>query len=496
MPTKKIDLDFKALFESAPDLYLVLAPDLTIVGASDAYLKATLVKREQVLGRPLFEVFPDNPDDPTATGTSHLSASLDRVLKNRVVDTMAIQKYDIRRPESEGGGFEERHWAPANFPVLNSKGEVQSIIHKVEDVTEYVKLKKERIEQHRVNQELIDKQDQMEKLRQLQKLEAMGQLAGGVAHDFNNFLNIVIMSCEELLTHQELSIAVRGEIERIHKSAGSAADLTRGLLAFSRKQVLQPKALELNASVEKLLNTLLKRLLPENIQLKTSLKATHAKVVIDRGQLDQILLNLVVNARDAMPSGGTVTVETESVHLDEAMSAGHFKVAPGEYVMVSVRDTGVGMDAATQARIFEPFFTTKPMGKGTGLGLATVHGIVSQNQGTIWVYSELNKGTVFKVYLPRTDHEIEAPFEPPKKREKVQGVAPILVVEDQDPLRGIICSVLRSQGYVVHEAENGVKALEFLAGYKGELSLLVTDVIMPDMGGQALAARLKKIRPG
>lgn len=496
MPESTHGLNFKALFENAPDPYLVLSPTLHIIGASHAYLKATLVQRESAIGRHLFDVFPDNPDDPNATGTSHLSASLQRVLQNKKTDIMAIQKYDIRRPESEGGGFEERHWAPSNHPVFNSAGEIEAIIHKAEDVTEFIRLKQERVEQHKLNLELLDQREQQDKVRQAQKLEAMGQLAGGVAHDFNNFLGIVMLSCEELLARQNVSEEVRTEIDRIHKSAKSAADLTRGLLAFSRNQVLQPKAVEVNQAVSQL-HALLKRLLPENVRLTTALGANPSTVIIDHGQLDQIVMNLVVNARDAMPSGGTISVDTENVTLEKPLSTGHFKVEPGKYVLISVRDTGVGMDAATQARLFEPFFTTKPVGKGTGLGLATVHGIVSQNKGTIWVYSELGRGTVFKIYLPSTEQSVEQAVSPlVRKAVDVSGLDPILVVEDQDPLRKIIVSVLQGHGYKVFEAENGVEALKFLNGYSGKLSLLVSDVIMPEMGGMELSERVLRTRPG
>lgn len=486
-------LDYKNIFESSPNLYLLLKPDFTIIGASDAYLQATMIKRDNVLGLGLFEVFPDNPDDPVSKGTDHLRASLERVLSSKRPDPMAIQKYDVRRPQSEGGGFEERYWSPLNSPVLGPDGEVKYIIHRVEDITEIVKLKKQGIEQFRLTEEIRLEKNQLEKLRQSQRLEAMGALASGVAHDFNNILAVILITCEKVLNHPELSKVLKKDLNQIVQSSEKAAALTRQLLAFSRKQILQPKVLDLNETLMNI-KELLSRLLKEDIEIKTILAADLKNILVDQGQLEQIVLNLVVNARDAMPTGGKITIETANVVLDSALASGNMYVEPGPYVMLAVRDTGIGMDAKTQARIFEPFFTTKEEGKGTGLGLATLYGIVSQNKGCVWVYSEPNNGSVFKIFFPqcnqvveKTESIAEATIQSPAATET------LLVVEDQEPLRQAVCASLRANGYKVYDAENGKVALAILAEINYKVDLILSDVIMPEMGGPEMAKRLTSL---
>ncbi len=479
--------DYQALFEHAPGLFMALSPDFTIVAISNNYARATMVKREDVIGRGLFDVFPDNPDDPNATGVGQLRASLARVLVRRQPDTMAIQKYDIRRPD---GTFEERHWSPYNVPVLAADGKVRYIIHRVEDVTDYVRLKQEGLRQSRLTEELRSERDQLEKIRQSQRMEAMGQLAGGVAHDFNNILATISITCENLLTDVRQEDRYAAGVEQILKNAERAASLTRQLLSFSRQQVLQPRVLNLNAVVHDM-QAMLTRLLGEHVCLKTDLDAALGNTLIDQGQMEQLLLNLVLNARDAMPKGGHITIHTENTELDRTMGAGQMNVEPGPYVMVSVADTGMGMDAETQARIFEPFFTTKPVGKGTGLGLATVYGIVKQNKGTIWVYSELRKGTVFKVYLPlSTESVVQEAVTSVQAMPSASGKT-VLLVEDEEALRNAVAETLQKHGYTVHTATNGMNALEKFQQLGDPVDLLITDVVMPEMGGQALANQLQ-----
>lgn len=484
------DTEFKVLFEASPNLYLVLSPQFIILAASDAYLKATLITRESAVGRNIFDVFPDNPNDPKSNGVSLLKASLERVLKNKAPDDMAIQKYDIPLPSGEG--FEERHWSPLNTPVIGPLGDLLYIIHRVEDVTDLVKLKSERIKQFQLTEEIKAEKDVIEKKQQSQRMEAMGALAGGVAHDFNNLLSIILLSCEKVLDRNKLDEEVETDLNRIISSGKKAAALTRQLLAFSRKQVLQPKVLNLNKTVEGI-QDLLSRLLKENIQFQTNLTQNIKSILVDQAQVEQVILNLVINARDAMPSGGQILVETSNVTLDEAMASGNLLVEAGSYVMLSVRDTGVGMDANTQARIFEPFFTTKAVDKGTGLGLATVYGIVSQNKGCIWVYSEVNVGTVFKVYFPQHDGPLDATIAPSQSAKDYNKTGTLLVVEDQKPLREVICSALEHDGHKVFSAENGAQALELLVELNDKVDLIITDVIMPVMGGKELNAKLQAL---
>lgn len=333
-----------------------------------------------------------------------------------------------------------------------------------------------------------------EQLRQSQKMEAVGQLAGGIAHDFNNLLTAILGSTQLLLHATPAGDPRREDAEEIRNAGVRAAELTRQLLAFSRRQVLAPKVLELNAAVANM-DRMLRRLIGEHIELVTSLAATAGAVHADPGQLEQVLLNLVVNARDAMPHGGRVTIETARVTAAEELVERRHRLPPGDYVCLAVTDSGLGMDEATQAHLFEPFFTTKDVGKGTGLGLATVYGIVKQSGGHIWVYSEPGRGTTVKVYLPRVGAAVEAvtPIaDPPALR---GGDETVLLVEDATPVRMLARRSLEARGYRVLDAADGPSALRTASTHAGGIDLLVTDVVMPGMSGRELAERLAPARP-
>ena len=329
---------------------------------------------------------------------------------------------------------------------------------------------------------------------QSQKMQAVGQLAGGVAHDFNNLLTAITGYSELTLRRLPAEDPLRQNIEEINKAGDRAAALTRQLLAFSRKQVLQPKVLDLNAIVSEL-EKMLRRLIGENVELRTALGAGLGSVRADPGQVEQIIMNLAINARDAMPQGGKLTVETKNVHLDEDYAKNHVAVTPGPYVMLAVSDTGAGMSEQTQKQIFEPFFTTKEAGKGTGLGLSTVYGIVKQSGGSIWVYSEVGRGTTFKIYLPRVDEGAEEYKRGAGTEETLQGAETILLAEDEEMVRKLARQVLEMYGYRVLEAANGGAALLICERHNEPIHLLITDVIMPEMSGRELADRLAQLRP-
>lgn len=333
-----------------------------------------------------------------------------------------------------------------------------------------------------------------EQLRQSQKMEAVGQLAGGIAHDFNNLLTAISGYSEMALRSLEPDLPVRRHIEEIQKASTRAASLTRQLLAFSRKQVLQPTVLNITAAVIET-EKLLRRLIGEDIELITQLTPDVGQTKADPGQIEQVLMNLVVNARDAMPDGGKITIETSNVYLDEGYASKHPSAEVGAYVLLAVSDTGTGMDATVQKRIFEPFFTTKETGKGTGLGLSTVYGVVKQSGGNIAVHSELGKGTSFKVYLPRVATVVQAGRALSAPLSIPPGTETILLVEDEQMVRTMARHILELSGYNVLEAASGSEAMEICKDHIGTVHLLLTDVVMPKMSGPRLSEEVMKMCP-
>ncbi|HEY2515667.1 MAG TPA: response regulator [Polyangiaceae bacterium] len=332
-----------------------------------------------------------------------------------------------------------------------------------------------------------------EQLRQAQKMEAVGRLAGGVAHDFNNLLSVILSYSAMLADDLPRGDPAREDLQEIGEAGRRGAELTRQLLMFSRQEVVEPQVLDLNVVLSNM-EKMLRRLLGEDIDFRILRAPELARVRADPGHIEQIVMNLVVNARDAMPTGGRLTIETKNAALGEEFAREHLGVTPGAFVMLAVSDTGIGMDKATQARIFEPFFTTKEKGKGTGLGLSTVFGIVQQCGGSIWVYSEPGSGTTFKIYVPLAKGEVDIAAKslaPPTLR----GTETILLVEDEDQLRVVASGVLRKYGYRVIEARNAGEALLECERCPGEIHLLLTDVVMPQMSGPALAKRLVVARP-
>jgi two-component system, cell cycle sensor histidine kinase and response regulator CckA len=340
-----------------------------------------------------------------------------------------------------------------------------------------------------VNRDITARRRLEEQFRQAQKMEAVGRLSGGVAHDFNNLLGVIIGYSEILTERLPQSDPIRENVDEILKAGQRAASLTRQLLAFSRQQVLEPRAFDLNEVVSDT-EKMLRRLVGEDIEFNTQLKKPLGTVKADPGQIEQVLMNLVVNARDAMPEGGRLSIETTNVEIDHLFVQGYsFPFKPGPYVLLTVGDTGVGMDAETQTHIFEPFFTTKDKDAGTGLGLATVYGIVKQSGGYIEVLSELGSGTTFKIYLPRIEENAQRCYPTTESFDTLHGDETILVAEDETALRTLTCSLLQSLGYSVLEAKNGADALE-IATTRPAIDLLLTDVVMPGINGKTLAHHL------
>ncbi|WFU30272.1 ATP-binding protein [Bradyrhizobium brasilense] len=496
---------------------MLTQPDFRIVAVSDAYLRATKTERAAILGRGLFEVFPDNPDDPTADGVRNLRASLERVVQFRRPDTMTVQKYDIRKPESEGGGFEERYWSPRNTPVLGPNGQFTYIIHRVEDVTGFIQLKQRGAEQDQLTDRLRERTEQMEaeifmrareveaareqleaeqKLRQVQKMEAVGHLTGGIAHDFNNILTVITGLIDILAEAVEHDAALSSVTKMISDAAFRGAEVTKHLLAFSRQQPLQPREANLNTLVQDTAR-LLRPSLGEQIEIDTALEPDAWPAFIDPNHMATALLNLAVNARDAMPDGGKLMLETSNVILDEVYAVANPDVRAGEYVMVAVSDTGGGIPAGIRDKVFEPFFTTKDTGKGTGLGLSMVYGFIKQSNGHLKIYSEEGHGTSIKLYLPRSSGDM-IDVEPPPPVDTRGGNESILVVEDDPLVRNYVSAQLEQLGYRTMVTANGPEALA--AVDKGFVcDVLFTDVIMSGgMNGRQVAdaviAKLPSVR--
>ena len=331
-------------------------------------------------------------------------------------------------------------------------------------------------------------------LRQAQKMEAVGRLAAGVAHDFNNILSVILSYAQMMEDDLKPEEPLRASAEEIKAAGLRAVDLTRQLLTFSRQQVRVASVVDLDQTVVGM-ESMLRRLLGAGIELTVLSGAARGKLRVNAGELEQVVMNLAVNARDAMPEGGSLTVETKRVDLDEDYAATHHDVVPGPYVMLAVSDTGIGIDKETQARIFEPFFTTKELTKGTGLGLATVFGIVKQSHGHIWVYSEPGVGTTFRVYFPQASGASERPASQPPRAQLGRGTETILLVEDDEHVRAVALGILRRNGYVVLEAPNGGEALLICEEHKARIDLLLTDVVLPRMSGRQLAERLATTRP-
>jgi PAS domain S-box-containing protein len=625
--------DFEAVFDASPGNYLLLSPDLTIVGVNQCYLQATMTRREDIIGRELFEVFPDNPNDPAADGVRKLRASLHRVLTHKHPDRMPLQHYDIRRPESEGGGFEERYWSPLNTPVLDHQGNVRYIIHWVEDVTEFVRLKRQMFSQglHRevrsgpqemeadgylkgeameaqrrlteigrhyrfltdlvpqliwtadshgsadyFNQRWVDftgvDREQLllngwqrlihpedrdrtialwtetvrtggdqyqlqhrlryrdgsyrwmlttalpyrgyagrilkwfgstadvhdkvvadERLQQAQRLQAAGQLAGGVAHEVNNMMTIVMGCGEFALESLSSDDPERIEVQEMIKAASRAADVTRQLLAYSRQQVFHIEVLDLNEVVREL-TPALNRLIGSDRQLAIRHAPSAVWVRADRGQLEQVIINLVANARDATGTDGLVRIDTVREELrPEQLAERSDEHSSGPFVRLSVRDNGSGMSPEVAARVFEPFFTTKPVGQGTGLGLSMVYGIVKQTGGFPDITTAPGEGTTVAIYLPAASEE---PAAEPLAATKVRGGgAQILVVEDDPRVRAVTRRTLQAAGYAVYEAITGLAAINFLDAHPREIDLLVSDVVMPGANGREMADLLRSSHP-
>ena len=455
---KKAEEIFRTAFNANPEpITIATIAEGRYIDVNESFLRVTGYRRDEVIGRTSLELkFWKKPEDRAK-------------LVEMLWEQDSVRDMEITYCTKSG----EERVALDSAEAIEIAGQ-ECIIAILRDITE---------------QKFLEKQ-----LRQTQKMEAVGQLSGGIAHDFNNLLGVII-GYSEILEHRlPENDPLRKECGQIKKAGQSAASLTRQLLAFSRQQVLEPKILDLNTIVLHV-EKMLRRLIGEDIDLKATFGPGLGCIKADQSQIEQVIMNLAVNARDAMPKGGRLMIETANVELDEDYARRHRPQKAGAYVQLTVADTGMGMDAETQSRIFEPFFTTKELGKGTGLGLSTVYGIVRQSGGHIWVYSELGQGTTFKIYLPRMGQAVQAENPAPGLAMSSRGSGTILLVEDEEALRELTRNLLEGDGYTVLEAERPDKAIETAVRHTGPIHLMLTDMVMPGMNGRDLAANLAAIRP-
>ena len=456
---------FRTLIENSSDMIALVTADGTVSYASPSTVRILGYPFEEFVGRKVFELV--HMEDRT---------NIDNLLAGILREPENAASAEFRLLHKDGSW----RWIEGSWNNFLSEPDIGSIVVNYHDISGRKGVEAER-------RQLEDQ------LRQAQKMEAVGRLAGGVAHDFNNLLMVIQGQSEIILQRLKPQEALISNVEEIRQAAGRAASLTRQLLAFSRMQVLQPKVLDLNAVLTDI-GRMLPRLIPESIELSILPCVPLGQVKADQNQIEQVIINLAVNARDAMPQGGKLTITTENVYLDEAYAKRHSGLLPGPYVMLAVSDTGVGMDQETQRHIFEPFFTTKALGKGTGLGLATVYGVVKQSGGWIWVYSELGRGSRFKIYLPCVEETVHLPAVSKTVEVVRRGSETILLAEDQEGVRDLISEFLVSNGYTILTASNGEEALEVAQRHDGPIHLLLTDVMMPKMSGHELARRLAQVR--
>jgi two-component system cell cycle sensor histidine kinase/response regulator CckA len=452
---------FRTLFQGSPIGISVIDMDGKVFAVNAAYRKMLNLDPEETVTTHLF-------DEVTHPENREADALLYAELARGVREQDRTEKRYLLRDKREV-------WADLHLYLLRDRSsQPRFVIGMAIDITE---------------RKLLEDQ-----LRRAQRMETIGTLAGGVAHDFNNLLTVIKGYCNLLMGRLKDDRELTSQMEYIDRAAEQAASLTRQLLAFSRQQVLQPKVFNLNELVTNA-DKMLRRLIGENIEMVAVTARDLGSVKADPGQIESVIMNLAVNARDAMPNGGKLTLETANADLDDAYAHRHLGSKPGRYVMLTVSDTGVGMDRETIAHIFEPFFTTKEVGKGTGLGLSAVYGVVKQSEGYVWVHSEPGKGSTFKVYLPRVDEAAQAVPEKTKAAATQGGTETILLVEDDPQVRDLTRDVLEARGYRVLVAERSLEAPVMCAGHDGIIDLLLTDVVMPGLGGNELALQILKQRP-
>jgi PAS domain S-box-containing protein len=454
----------RAILESALDCVVSMDHQGRIVEFNPAAVRTFGYERDEAIGRPMADLLvPPELRDRHREGLSRYLETGEATVLGRRIEITALRRDGETFPVELTITRVELHGPPLFTGYIRDLSETR----------------------------LLERQ-----FAEAQKLEAVGRLAGGIAHDFNNVMTIIAGYAALLRGRLEAEGAGHEEIDEIEIAAERASSLTRQLLAFSRRDLLQPRVFAVNGVVLQA-QRMLERLISEDVEITTRLEPRAGSVFADPGQLEQVILNLAINARDAMPTGGAIRIETARVELDELYTSQHLGAEPGQYVMVAVSDTGIGMTDETQSHLFEPFFTTKEPGKGTGLGLATVYAMVKQAGGSIWVYSELGHGTSVKVYLPRAvEADAEAPAAPFEEPQPLRGTETVLIAEDEDAVRALLTHLLEAHGYRVLMASGGEEAIRLARSHADELDLMITDLVMRDVTGQQLADEIRAIVPG
>jgi PAS domain S-box-containing protein len=456
---------YRTLVENIPQKIFSKDTDSVYLSCNENFAKDLGIGPNQIVGKTDYDFFPSELAD-----------------KYRADDKRIMEAGQTEELEEKYLQAGEEIWTQTiKTPIRQEDGKVTGILGVFRDITERKRAEAER--------EKLQAQ-----LNQVQKMESIGRLAGGIAHDFNNLLVSIIGYAELGMMREAPDNQLYTHLKRIKEAGERAAELTRQILAFSRQQMLEMKTLDLNLVISEFV-PMLRRLIGEDIVLQTRLADNLPPIKADKGQLEQVLMNLIVNARDAMPDGGKLIIKTAYVVLDEAYVAKHLGAQLGPQVLLAVSDTGHGIDAAIQQHIFEPFFTTKEREQGTGLGLATVFGIIKQHQGNIWVYSDPDKGTTFKIYLPLADAPVSTEKVVGLNTDTLQGTETVLVVEDEAGVRLLVDETLRAHGYHVLAAEDPLEGLELAATHESPIDLLLTDVVMPHMNGRELYRKLALVRP-
>jgi PAS domain S-box-containing protein len=489
----------QTLIDTIPNPIFYKDAEGKYLGCNSAFESYLGCSRDEIVGKSVYDLAPKELAD------RYFEAD------NALLRNPGIQRYEATVQYADGTRH-EIFFTKATF--TDGNGRVAGMVGVMTDITERKQKEKalsrlqseleERVRERTseleaansaLQKEIAERNRALDQLRQAQKVEAVGRLAGGIAHDFNNMLTAINGFADLLIQQMKENDPMRREAEEIRKAGERAASLTRQLLAFSRRQILQPKVLDLNEVISQF-ERMLHRLIGEDIKLRTSYGRNLWRVKADPGQIEQAIMNLAVNSRDAMPAGGTLSIDTANVQLSEAIPVGSGAIPPGPYVLLSVSDTGCGLDDTAKSHLFEPFFTTKEQGKGTGLGLAMVYGFVKQSGGYILADSEVGKGTTFRIYLPRTGEEVRRATEEGLSEAPSAGRETVLVVEDQEEVRSLVVEILTMQGYNVLKASGGEEALRICRTARKPIDLLLTDMVMPGMGGRELAERMMRTSPG